>query len=261
MQNKVAVVTGGARGIGYATAIELAARGFEVVLADVNASAGDRRFVEIPTDVTDAAAVRNLFQQIGERYGRVDALVMSAGRPYSVPSTAATEATWDECLDLNLKSAWLCAREAHPLLAASGAGSIVAVASIQGLFGMRNSSLYAAAKAGLLGLVRSLAVEYAPAIRVNAVVPAQVESVRTKEYFAVYADPAEARRRTEAMYPLQRLGKPEDVARAIAFLASDDAAWITGVALPVDGGRSAALYKLSDLMGDGAETPSGKQHQ
>lgn len=251
MQNKVAVVTGGARGIGYATASLLACRGAEVVVADVIPCAGEQRFHEIPADVTSPEAVRNLFRTVRERFGRLDILVMSAGRPYNVPSTGASDEVWQECLTLNLTSAWYCAREAQPMLDASGHGSIVAVSSIQALFGGRGSSLYSAAKAGLLGMIRSLAVEYAPNIRVNAVVPAQVESVRTKEYFGVFEDPELAYRQTLAMYPMHRLGKPEDVASAVAFLASEEASWITGVALPVDGGRSASVQKLADLAGGG----------
>src|SRR6185437_1336682 len=136
---------------------------------------------------------------------------------------------------------WLGARAAYPLLRKSGHGSIVVVASIQGEYAGKNTFPYSAAKGGLLALTRSLAIEYAPDIRVNAVVPAQGESVRTEPNFAKFRDPEEARRRVCASYPLGRIGKPEDVAYAIAFLASDEAAWITGASLHVDGGWTAAL--------------------
>lgn len=125
--------------------------------------------------------------------------------------------------------------------------AIVTVASAQGLRATPRCIPYAAAKGGLLALTRAMAVEYAPRIRVNAVIPGQVESVRTAAHFDAFADPKEARRRTLATFPLGRLGKPEDIANAIYFLASEEAAWITGTFLMVDGGRDAALPGPHDL--------------
>jgi NAD(P)-dependent dehydrogenase (short-subunit alcohol dehydrogenase family) len=174
--------------------------------------------------------------------------VCNAGKPFQQTSLTATEDDWDRCLDLNLRSAWYCAREAHPLLMAADGGSIVNIASTQGYRSNRTSFPYASAKGGLLALTRNLAVEYGPdRIRVNAVVPGQIESVRTDDHFASFRDPAEARRRVLSTFPLGRLGKPEDIAKATLFLASDDAEWITGTWLVVDGGRDAALIDLSDL--------------
>ncbi len=249
------MVTGAARGIGAAIARRFAAEGARVLLADLEAalvdetarSIGDAA-VAVAADVTDADAVRALFRTAGERFGALDVLVANAGRPFALTTRTATEADWDACLDLNLRSAWRCAREAYPLLARAGGGSIVTVASTQGYRSGRESFPYSAAKGGLLALTRSLAVEYAPArIRANAIIPGQVESVRTEAHFAAFRDPEEARRRVLATFPLGRLGTPEDVAGAALFLASDDAAWVTGSWLVVDGGRDAALVDLSDL--------------
>jgi NAD(P)-dependent dehydrogenase (short-subunit alcohol dehydrogenase family) len=247
MQGKVAIVTGGARGIGLATARLLAARGARVVSADLAPPADEEGIEGRVADVTDAAQVRDLVAWTLERRGRLDVLVANAGRPYSSTSATSSEEEWSACLDLNLKAAWYCAREAREALQASGRGAIVTVASIQGRWGGRNTFPYSAAKGGLLALTRSLAMEYAPRVRVNAVVPAQIESVRTAPYFAQFGDAEEARRQAVAAYPLGRLGKPEDVARAIAFLASDDAEWITGVRLMVDGGWSASLPPSPEL--------------
>jgi NAD(P)-dependent dehydrogenase (short-subunit alcohol dehydrogenase family) len=132
--------------------------------------------------------------------------------------------------------------------ARSGGGSVVNIASMQGYRSNKTSFPYSAAKGGLLALTRNLAVEYAPQqIRVNAIIPGQIESVRTEGYFNSFSDPAEARGRVLSTFPLGRLGKPEDVAKAALFLASDDAEWITGIWLVVDGGRDAALVDLTDL--------------
>ena len=249
------MVTGAARGIGAAVARRFVAEGARVVLADVDAEAlGETAqalgagAVAVPTDVTDATAVRALFAATAERFGRLDVLVANAGRPYQQTTLTATDADWAACLDLNLRSAWHCAREAYPLLRQAG-GNIVTIASAQGQRSGRASFPYSAAKGGLLALTRSLAVEYAPAgVRANAVIPGQIESVRTEGYFASFRDPAEARRRVLASFPLGRLGTPDDVAGAALYLASDDARWVTGTWLVVDGGRDAAMLDLSDLQ-------------
>lgn len=242
LRNKVALITGGAQGIGRATAECFIAEGATVIVADIKPTSLEGAS-SVVADVAQADQVAQMFRAIH----KIDILVCNAGRPYRSTSLTASDSDWEECLALNLKSAWLCAREAHGLLSASGNASIVTVASAQGQRSAKNSFPYSAAKGGLLALTRTLAVEYAPTIRVNAIIPGQIESVRTEPLFESFPDPAEARRRVLATFPMKRLGKPEDVAKAILFLASDDAAWITGIFLQVDGGRDAALLDLSDL--------------
>lgn len=252
----VALVTGAARGIGEATARRLAQEGARVVLADLDAAVHDTAArlpdaIACVADVTSDADVRRMLATAVAVAGRLDVLVCNAGRPYALSSLTATDADWDACLALNLTATWRCVRAAHPHLVASGRGAIVTVASAQGQRSTSRSFPYSAAKGGLLALTRSLAVEFAgAAIRVNAVIPGQVLSVRTDAYFDGFTEPAEARRRVLGSFPLGRLGTPEDIAAAIAFLASKDAAWITGTFLTVDGGRDAALVNLDDLRGD-----------
>ncbi|HVF88190.1 MAG TPA: glucose 1-dehydrogenase [Pyrinomonadaceae bacterium] len=256
LQNKIAVITGGGSGIGRASARLFAVEGAQVVIAEINEEQALQATQEIgaaaiavPTDVTSEASVAALFAEVKSRFGKIDILVSNAGRPWQSTSLTATNEDWEACLNLNLKSAWLCARAAHSLMHESG--SIVTVASTQGYRSNNRSFPYSAAKGGLLGLTRNLAVEYAPdRIRVNAIIPGQIESVRTEGYFNSFNDPAEAHRRVLSTFPLKRLGKPEDIAKAALFLASDDAEWVTGTWLTVDGGRDAALVDLSDLRSE-----------
>ncbi len=256
LENKIAVITGGGSGIGRATAKLFAAEGAQVIIAEINEAQAQQVAQEIgaaaiavATDVTNDDSVKGLFAQVKERYGKLDILVSNAGRPWIMSSLKATEKDWDECLNLNLKSSWLCARAAYPLM--KHGGSIVTTASTQGYRSNNRSFPYSAAKGGLLGLTRNLAVEYAPdRIRVNAIIPGQIESIRTEGYFNSFTDPTEAHRRVLSTFPLGRLGKPEDIAKAALFLASDDAEWITGIWLTVDGGRDAALVDLSDLRNE-----------
>lgn len=253
-QDWVVVVTGGGRGIGRATAELFTREGAVVYVADLDEDAaresaramGARAFAR-KVDVTVQTEIAALMSEIDSRHGRLDTLVANAGRPYFLTTLSASEIDWQSCLDLNLKSVWLCARAAHGLLSRSPVASVVAVGSAQGQRANRNCFPYSVAKAGLLALVRTLAVEWAPKIRVNAVIPGQVESVRTEPFFRSFRDPEEARRRVLSSFPMRRLGTPEDIAGAIAFLASCEAAWITGTFLTVDGGRDAALLDLSDL--------------
>ena len=231
-QNLRCVVTGGARGIGAAVVEQLRSEGGIVAVADV---------LDHSCDVTQPDQIQRFFAT----QPALDVLVCLAGQLWKGTSESTSAEDWRACQAVNLESVWLSVRAALPLLRKSKAAAIVTVPSYQAIRPGPATFPYAVAKGGLISMTRALAVELAPAIRVNGVLPGQVESFRTEAHFAQFPDPAEALRRTVASFPLGRLGRPEDIAKAVAFLASSDAAWITGILLPVDGGRDAAGLNLS----------------
>ena len=244
MRGKTAVVTGAGSGIGRATARRLAAEGARVACADrvaagaeetvtaITDAGGDAFALEI--DVTDADACARMIETTRRRFGAVTTLVNSAGIGGSL-TTEPTSADWRRVIDVNLTGTWLAAQAAHAALAESGQGSVTNIASIYGLTGGSRSPAYAASKGGVTNLTRQLALQWAPAVRVNCVCPGHVDTPLTAP---VMSDPA-WRARMLPRYPMARFGHAEDIAAAILYLASDEAAFVTGVALPVDGGYTA----------------------
>jgi len=223
LAGKTIVITGAASGIGAATLLLCRAEGAIAIGLDL---AGADRVC----DVADADSVRSAFAGIETIHG----LVNSAGIAVRHPVDQQDEAGWDAVFDVNVKGAYLCSREALPRMGA-GAG-IVHLSSVVGLIGVRNRAAYSASKGAILSLTRNMALDYAGrGIRVNCLCPGFTRTGLTR---GIFADP-DRKARIEAMHPLGRMGEPEDIARAALFLLSEDAGWITGVALPVDGGFTA----------------------
>ncbi|PYQ47641.1 MAG: short-chain dehydrogenase [Acidobacteria bacterium] len=250
LAGKVAVVTGGAQGIGRAIVGKLAEEGARVSFLDRDEAAGAATARELGggpasvtftrADVTREDEVAAALAQVVRRHGGLDVLVNNAGVNAYFDAAAMTEAEWDAVFAVDLKGAWLCCKHALPAMKRAGAGSIVNIASIHATLTMAGMFPYAAAKAGLVGLTRSLALDAARAhIRVNAVLPGWTRTRLVEEWFRMQPDPAEAERRVLAVHPLGRLSTPLEVANLVAFVASDEASAITGAALAVDGGLSA----------------------
>ena len=246
LDGRVAVVTGGARGIGRETAETLAVAGARVVLADLDKDEAEaaadeiralgHRATTILADVANEASVASMVEATLEREGRLDILVNNAGIAIRRPAVDLALGDWDKVLSVNLTGSFLCARAAARIMIAAGAGgAIVNVASIMGLSGggLYPNVSYQATKGAIVNMTRALAVEWAPyAIRVNAVAPTYV---RTDLIGPILKDP-ELVARIVAMTPLRKLAEPSDIAAAIVFLASSAAAMITGHTLAVDGG-------------------------
>jgi len=235
-EGRVAAVTGGASGIGEACARRFVDEGAKVVIADVDRERGQELADELGggaaflcCDVAEAADWHALREMVVGAWGRLDVLHNNAFVQISAPAHELVEADWDRILAVNLKAAYLGTRSLVDLLAASH-GSIVLTSSVNALVGRPGRPAYAAAKAGLSALGRQLAVEYGPAVRVNTVVPG---AILTPQWDAL---PEERRRTSAAGTAAGRLGRADEVAAAVAFLASDDASYITGIDLIVDGG-------------------------
>jgi meso-butanediol dehydrogenase / (S,S)-butanediol dehydrogenase / diacetyl reductase len=247
--NHVVLVSGGAHGIGRATVERLAAEEARVAVCDLDGAAADElvagldpgRALAVRTDVRDRHSVDNAVAACVAYFGRLDTLVTVAGGAQPLPTVAGvSDDDWNAELDLNLTGTMRCVRAAIPHLSASRTGSIVAVSSVNGLAAFGDEP-YSSAKAGISQLARNLAVQLGPqGVRVNVVAPA---TIRTRVW-----DSQGGPDKLAPFYPLGRVGEPAEVAAAIAFLASGDASWITGITLPVDGGVLAGPIQSMRLL-------------
>lgn len=246
LARKTAIITGSAQGIGRATAELFAAAGARLVLNDLDEEAlasltrrlraDGGQVVAAPGDVSREDDVRSLVEAALADGGQLDILIANAGIIPLVTIDAATLADWDQVMAVDARGMFLCCKHAIEAMSASGGGAIVCVSSISGLAGQRGQATYGPAKFVATGLTKHLAIEWADkGIRVNAVAPGTIRTERVKR-LAEEAGGPEYLETVVSMHPMQRLGKPGEVASAILFLASDEASFVTGAVLPVDGG-------------------------
>lgn len=245
---KRVLVTGSSRGIGQATARLFCESGAQVAVngrtpdstAAGMAALGDSdRLVAAPGDVSSVAGCEAVVGAAVEELGGLDILVNSAGVAFFLPLDDSDEAVWDATLDTNLKGTFFCVRAAADPLRESG-GNIVNVASDAGLIGEKGLSVYCASKGGVVNLTRAMALELAPAVRVNCVCPGYVDTDMVRRDGIDQADDPQSAEQTIVDYaPLKRISKPTEIAKAIAYLAGEDAVFITGSALQIDGGSTA----------------------
>ena len=247
LDGKSAVVTGVGSGLGHAVARELAAEGARVLGCDVNDDAGEETMAGIGdyrhADVSREDDVERLVAAAVETSGRLDVMVNNAAIQVERELVETTEEELDRVLAVNLKGVFFGCKHAVLAMRRSGGGSIVNVASILALVGDGILAAYCAAKGGVLGVTRATAVQYGKdGIRCNAICPGDIDTPLVQAYFATGPDPAALRARVEAEYPLGRIAQPEEVARAVVFLASDDSSFMNGQPLVLDGGLLADCY-------------------
>lgn len=241
LQDKVAVITGGTGGIGLTTARTLQAAGATVVLTDINAERGDAVVKEhpgmefLPADVTDSGAIRRLAQSILERHGRLDVAFNNAGISHCLPSEECTDEQWLRIINIDLNAVFYCCREFGRVMLTQGGGSIINTASMSGMISPhpQGQAAYNAAKAGVIMLTKSLAGEWARrGVRVNCISPGYVNTPMTpkdgvpKDWCEVWM----------ATSPIGRFAEAEEIAPAVAYLASDASTYVTGSNLVIDGG-------------------------
>ncbi len=242
LKDKVAVVTGGSRGIGFATADKFLREGAKVIIAASSQESADKAVARlqekhpgsvvagIAPDLSSLESVRNSFRETAQKYGCIDILVNNAGVSESTPFTEYTEEMFDKVMDLNVKGVFNATRAASECMVSRNTGVILNTSSMVSISGQPSGFAYPASKFAVNGLTVSLARELGPkGIRVNAVAPGIINTDMMKAVPKEVIDPMIAR------IPLRRLGQPEDIANAFVFLASDEASYITGVVLSVDG--------------------------
>ena len=247
LKGKIGIITGAGSGIGRACAIALAREGARVALVgrrkdrieEVAHEIGEPAFA-IAADISKTSEITSLIDGTLKQFSGLNFLLNNAGALHVGTAEQITEEQWDQTFNVNVRSVWLLSRGALPHMRKAGGGSIINVASILGLVAARNRAAYASSKGAVVQLTKAMALDHGhDNIRVNAICPSFVETELTERLLSQVADAAAFRRERIAAHPIGRLGRPDDIAGLAVYLASDESSWMTGTALPVDGGYAA----------------------
>jgi NAD(P)-dependent dehydrogenase (short-subunit alcohol dehydrogenase family) len=248
LKNKIAIITGSAKGIGKGCALTFAEEGAIVVVVDIDEKSGKQTVGEITqrngkaifikTDLTSSKEVQLMINSVINTFGQIDILFNNAGYHYSKNIEVTSEEEWDFIINTNLKSVFLCSKYSIPHLRKTK-GCIINMSSMVGLIGQSNAGAYSASKGGIVAMTKGMALDFAKdGIRVNCICPGWVETPLVEDWFSQQPDPQKAKEYIYSVHPLNRIASSEEIGKAAAFLASTEASFITGVALPVDGAVS-----------------------
>jgi len=251
LKDRIAVITGAGSGIGQVTARLFAQEGARIAAADINAAGGEEtcglisgeggEAIFVQTDVARVAEAEKLMRTVKERFGRIDVVVNNAGVELPRSLLDTSEEDWERVVSIDLKGVYFVSKYAVAEMIKTGGGAIVNISSGAGILGFPMMTAYCAAKGGVVALTRAVAIEYAAHnIRVNCVCPGVVDTPMSRGFFDSLPNPAEVRHMYEEQTPVKRFARPEEIARTVLFLASEDASYLTGAIIPVDGGFSAA---------------------
>jgi 3-oxoacyl-[acyl-carrier protein] reductase len=243
LTGKVALITGAGSGIGRATALLFAKEGADIAVNDINLAGAQetaeaiakegRKGVALKADVADEKEVIAMVDRIIKEFGRIDILINNAGIGGGGPLLGSSVEAWDRVMSVILRGTYLCSREAGRWMSKNNSGKVINISSIAALRARANMTAYASAKAGIINLTRVMALEWAPyRINVNCIIPGGINTPMTRAHVSTLTPEV-----IKELIPLGRIGEPEDIAKAALFLVSDDASFITGIALPVDGGE------------------------
>ncbi|MFH5884374.1 SDR family NAD(P)-dependent oxidoreductase [Halalkalibaculum sp. DA3122] len=242
-KNKTVVITGAAKGIGAGCAEVFYREEAQVVLLDIDEKAGierseqlGQRALFIQCDISREQQVADAMEQAASHFGGIDVLVNNAGILHYATVTETTEDQWDSLMNVNLKGAYLCSRHAIPYMQENGSGVVVNMSSVQAFVTQEKVAAYATSKAALIGLTRSIAVDYAPDIRSVAVCPGGVDTPLNRQAFQQSPDPEAVRQETIDIHLLKRMARQEEIGELVAFVASDKGSFITGQPIRIDGG-------------------------
>lgn len=248
LQNKVAIITGGAKGIGKGCALTFAEEGAKVVIVDIDEKAAEQTVNEIAekngialfikTDLTSSIEVQSMVTRVISTFGQIDILLNNAGYHISKNIEITSEEEWEFIINTNLRSYFLCSKYSIPHLR-KVQGCILNMSSMVGLIGQSNAGAYSASKGGIVAMTKGMALDFAKdGIRVNCICPGWVETPLVDDWFSQQPDPQKAKEYIYSVHPLNRIASCSEIGRSAVFLASSDASFITGVALPVDGALS-----------------------
>lgn len=242
-EKKHVIISGGAKGIGESCTRLFLANNYNTVILDTDISAGEKLKEElgdgclfIPCDVSQSAEVNKAVKKSIDQFGEIDVLVNNAGIQTYGTLTETTEEIWDKTMNVNLKSHFICSKACIPSMQRNKTGVVISISSVQALLSQNNVAAYTTSKTAILGLIRSIAVDYSPMIRAVAICPGTVDTPMLRSSIAQSPDPDEVFEECENMHLAKRVAKPNEIAELIAFVASDKAGFMTGQPIRIDGG-------------------------